>query len=297
MKQGLTDIVYCVDENDEYRRMAEISVHSLLSSCRSGLNVRVFFPPWAPPSENEIRRYRAIAAAGGPHIVLGTMPSKYGQMLQMSSSMGRMKLGSMCYARFLIPLVLQDVGQCLYVDCDTLFTKDPTPFLDGLDHESMSFHHTAGVRDLVGLIRPERFYSSPWYVNSGVLLMDLDLWRKHDLPQRYMFDAFTENRHFNDQDTINANCSPASLPCELNFIGAWLNFDVPVSRYNEIYGKSFSSMQEAVSSSAVLHYTGGMKPLRRFSGKDDIPVEQDCMFEPYYQAYTKYAELTGKDRR
>lgn len=297
MKDGFRCIAYCVDDSAEYREMMMVSLYSLSRVCHAGTVARVFFPPWAPPSDEEVDAMRRIASSGRARVSVSTVPRRLERVLRSLSGSGGMKLGPMTYARFLLPEILEGDDQCLYVDCDTLFTGDPEEAMSSFDAGSHRFFRTAGVRDLVRYIRPEREYGAEWYANAGVLLMDLDLWRRDFVAQRYVFDALSNDRHFNDQDVINSNEAPARLPCRMNFLGAWIAADLSVGMYNELYGTSYGSLQDAAADAVLLHYTGGLKPFRWMSGDRDVPERLDCMLGPYYVALGEYEKLTGRKFR
>jgi lipopolysaccharide biosynthesis glycosyltransferase len=287
-----------VDTNPEYRMMAIVSLYSLLAASNKKFKAHLYFPSWGAPSKDEIDKLTKVCSVNpNASVELYTVPKKYDLILKMSSSVGRMPLGSMCYSRFLIPLMLESVDQCMYVDCDTLFTKDPFDFFDENTFSNSRFASTAGVSDPVRWIRPESLYSVPWYKNSGVLVMDLDLWRKRDLPQKYMFDAFTEGRHFNDQDTINCNEAPVDIPCELNFIAAWFNFNFKVSAYNWLYNKDYPDLEEALSKACIVHYTGGAKPFRLMKSMEKFSERLRPMLDLYSRTYSKFVEIVGKDTK
>ncbi len=298
MKPGLTDIAYFVDDRDEYRELMMVSLYSLMKSSKGLLTVHAFFPSWSHPSQDQLDRMTRIAGMNGSiHLIIKTVPKKYDIVVKATENVT--PLGPMCCARFLLPLMLENVGQCLYVDCDTLFMKDPVPEISSFYDGSMAYAATAGVKDIVRWIRKEDIYKKPsWYVNGGVLLMDLDLWRGKDLGQRCMFDVLTEHRHFNDQDTVNFLDRPVNLPAEMNFVGGWINYRLPITAYNWLYDRSYASLDEAAANAVILHYVGATKPFNYFGGAQ-VPANYACMLKPFekvYSEYTSFMERKQDDR-
>ena len=172
--------------------------------------------------------------------------------------------GKATYCRFFMGDLLPDsVSRILYLDADILVRR---PLLDlfQLDMEGFT---VAACRDqglpvaFNGLLDCERFGIPPYapYFNAGVLMVDLDSWRRFDMKERTI-DALISNAktvRFPDQDALNIvlkgefkELDPslnqqASLRSGSHFCWAWLEPD---------------SVQEAVSNPHVVHFTGPDKP-------------------------------------
>ncbi|MBP3701968.1 MAG: 4Fe-4S cluster-binding domain-containing protein, partial [Lachnospiraceae bacterium] len=130
----------------------------------------------------------------------------------------RENFSAMAYARFLIPQVLSDAyHRALYLDGDMLAFQDVARLYDQ-DLEGMpvgavvDMYYVAEasslltdearqrvtyMQDVVGIHRPEQ------YSISGMLLMDLDLWRQQQLSVRLMETARAYRWQWHDQDVIN----------------------------------------------------------------------------------------------
>lgn len=88
------------------------------------------------------------------------------------------------YLRLLAPIALPKDRRAIYIDADTLFRADPSPLL----RWPMQGYPLAAVQDYLGNVgtgignhaalglNP----ASP-YFNSGVMVMDLDFWRRNDV--------------------------------------------------------------------------------------------------------------------
>ena len=293
MRPGLTDIAYFVDASPEYREMAMVSLHSLSSVCRSNIDVHMYYMPGTQPDDAERDALAAIAGrCRRLSLSVYTVPERY--MPVLSATARLTPLGPMCCGRFLLPFLLEGSEQCLYVDCDTLFLKDPSEGLSGFDHASARNAASAGVRDIVGLLGYRRGY---WYVNGGVLLMDLAEWRKTDLAQRCLFESLTGGWRFLDQDAVNFVDRPVSLPFGMNLLGGWFNYDIPIGAFNSMYGTSYKGYGEAIGDASILHYTGETKP-GRLESRGPVPGKYEDFVEPYLREREAYARTmeTAKER-
>jgi len=185
------------------------------------------------------------------------------------------------YLRILIPNLLpQSVSKVIYLDCDMIVESDLS------DLWSLHFEGkpTMGVQDYCF-----PYISSPSavsnfeelslppdtpYCNSGLLVMNLEFWRKHDLTAR-IFDYLNANgdrlKHF-DQDGINAimagnwvlldprwNVSLSSVP---NFgDGLQLSREEKEKRRQQIRNSPY-----------IIHYTSKHKPWHSGFNKPDALV-------------------------
>lgn len=109
------------------------------------------------------------------------------------------------FARLFIASVIK-ANKALYLDCDTIVCGSLKPLFefDLKDNLIAAVQDTvsAKLRTAVGLQ-----YNDP-YINSGVLLMNLELWRKAHIEKQFIscIEKFNGNVPHNDQGIINAVC-------------------------------------------------------------------------------------------
>lgn len=113
---------------------------------------------------------------------------------------------AICF-RFEIPALLNDCSKVIYLDTDVLIEKS----LKRLWASELSQYAMAAVRDAgeTGIekkyIKDELKFYDGEYINSGVLLMNLDYFRKNDISSKlinYLYDP-TKPHKFADQDALN----------------------------------------------------------------------------------------------
>lgn len=112
------------------------------------------------------------------------------------------------YARLFLPSILPaEVEKVIYVDCDTVIASDLSELWD----TDLQNNYVAGVLDTLpdneSKIKVGLSATDP-YINAGVLLINLDLWRKEHLQDRFIDFLIAHNGHIHhhDQGIINGVC-------------------------------------------------------------------------------------------
>jgi lipopolysaccharide biosynthesis glycosyltransferase len=126
-----------------------------------------------------------------------------------------MSWGSAALARLLIPALLPaDLDRAIYLDADTLILAPIAPLWDlplGENLVAGAVDPWAHAQDVV---------TTPYYANSGVLLMNIEAWRKERITDAAL--TFLNNcpYKFIDQSAINAVAAGRILPLasEWNYI-------------------------------------------------------------------------------
>lgn len=104
------------------------------------------------------------------------------------------------YFRLKIASYFPDLDKIIYLDCDTIINTS----LSKLDNIDISNYLLAGVQD----IKKEMVEKNPTYVNSGVLVFNLEKIRKEHIEEKY-FSYAKENINTiktGDQEIINEVC-------------------------------------------------------------------------------------------
>ena len=118
----------------------------------------------------------------------------------------RRRISMATYYRCLLSDILpESVDRVLYLDCDIVVRGNLMPFY------SLEFKDKAvAVVEDLGYDEDERYIQLGYdkklsYFNAGVLLVNLDAWRKDNVPQKCkdFFRKYPERIKFNDQDLLN----------------------------------------------------------------------------------------------
>ena len=158
------------------------------------------------------------------------------------------------YRIFLPQFLPNTINRVLYLDADTIVVGN----LKDLFSLNMEGKAIAGCLD------PESFNQETFkrcgydyskkYICSGVLLMNLDYWRKYNLTNKVIQWGHENNDRikFPDQDTINYLCrdSKIILPLQYGIIGCFF-------QQSQYYQPPFiGELRNAIKSPKIIHYAG-----------------------------------------
>ena len=170
------------------------------------------------------------------------------------------------YYRLQLPWLLEKESKCLYLDGDTIVTGD----LSEMYNVDMEDYYLAGVKDWAICAKGKRhadflgISTMDGYINSGVLVMNLQKMREDNLMQK--FDDFMPiinnagNRQVHhDQDILNAVCFGKiyHFPCKCNAITGKTDFALKHYDSEPVIRKCFTREEwiEAANNPLIIHYT------------------------------------------
>jgi lipopolysaccharide biosynthesis glycosyltransferase len=194
------------------------------------------------------------------------------------------RISTTTYLRLLIPdLLPRGVRRALYVDGDVLVFDDVGP-LFGLDlgGAPAAAVPSTGSPKLGSSKRPHLELGldpDAYYMNAGVLLLDLDRWREERISAAVIEDLRAHQHLYKwlDQDGLNAVLANrwAQLPAEWNV---------------QVGSRTLRAAPPRLPSVAALHFTGVLKPwLPRYTTLPDYgPV-----LASYRRAWFKAARQSG----
>lgn len=151
------------------------------------------------------------------------------------------------YARFFIPEYLDGVSRCIYLDTDLIVCSDLKSLHDlDLQGKSSACVIDGGIatpeqqrrlRDKLKLENPLRYF------NSGVIVLDLDAWRQHEIQAKALRVAEEQHDLLDqmDQDALN-----------MVLADDWLTLD---PKWNTSKGKADPSFSDG-----IIHFLGKVKP-------------------------------------
>ena len=178
-----------------------------------------------------------------------------------------------------------DVDRVLYLDCDTIIIDDISPFWN----TDMGDCVLAGVPEpvITKSRRPILDMSEDHdYYNAGILLFDLDRWRKYDC-EKLVLSYFLDNMDklvANDQDAINACFKGKIKTVAPKYNYASYNLYYPYKLLKKLSGSapyvSYEDYKDSNKHPAIIHYLGEERPWR--AGNT----------HPYSKDYKLYLSLT-----
>lgn len=152
--------------------------------------------------------------------------------------------------RLLLPKYLPDVSRTLYLDADTV-VADNLQKLFALDMTDKSIAAALATENPWECERCG-YDGSKQYICSGVILMNLDYWRKHHVADRIIewANLHHDDVMFPDQDAINYVCQDTKIVLPLRFGILNLFF-----QRNYFYRAHRQQLRECIENPAIIHYT------------------------------------------
>ena len=185
----------------------------------------------------------------------------------------------MMYARFLLPSMLPDLDKVIYLDCDLVVNGDLKDLWDfDVNGVAVAMAPDHLYKDATTLERLKM--TNGEYLNSGVIVMNLEYWRKHNVQNRVL--SFIEENGTNliyfDQDALNVTLQNErrKLPIKYDCTPYHLlrNLDNFPSEIHE-------EIRKARITPTIFHYMGPTKPWSLGS------------YVPGKELFKKYQRLSG----
>ncbi|PXX89311.1 glycosyltransferase family 8 protein [Marinobacter vulgaris] len=243
----------CCDEN--YTAYATVVMISTIAHASSPQRLVFHLISNGIESETQKRMQREITSRGSTlHIYEATNRTFDGLPVH--------RFGQAVYQRILLSEYLpEDISRIIYLDSD-LLVRDDLAKLATLDLEGLPL---GAVEDLsrsacttIGVPRRE-------YFNSGVLVMDLTLWRSGGIHWKVAEYAaeHAHRLHYVDQCSLNAVLHKDWLRLTPRW-NAQANIYKILRKYSAGSGYPIEQLKDAIAWPAIVHFTGKKKPWLRF---------------------------------
>ena len=168
-------------------------------------------------------------------------------------------LTSETWFRIKLSEILPQLDRVLYLDCDTLIRKN----ISELYNRDMQDNDIIVRREDQLERIPYLNLQSGWYFNAGVMICNLENWRKHNLVNKLYDTAITKKEmlKFMDQDVFNIVCDNSKIPFNSGDIFLTWNSD-------------------GAESHSIVHFIGPK------------PTELNCVNKKYKKEWWEYAKFT-----
>ncbi|MBP1205699.1 lipopolysaccharide biosynthesis glycosyltransferase [Duganella sp. 1411] len=246
IKPSAVHVAIIVDQNGICGAKNTIK-SALLSSAQISINVIDI-----GITEAQAQELRGIS----PHITIADVPARFRSWLENFSLRGYPHVSKAAYTKLLMHRILADVNKLIYLDSDTLVIDDLGKLFEvdfGENHLGATWTATQVLAGKVRLGLQQRYF------NSGVLLCDLEKWRKSNIEDEFLA-WYQKNNHkmkFNDQEVLNGVFDKSNLE-----IG---------KKWNVSQREVFFESQELgidVEDVGVLHFNGPIKYWHPAYGKE-----------------------------
>lgn len=238
------DIAYSI--NEKYVGYCLVSIASLLDNNKNTLiRVHILYDEL---STQAIKRISDFAERGNATVEFHKIEER-----SVSGLILNHWPKSAWYRIFLPQILSRDVSRVLYLDSDTVVSGS----ISELFEMDMSGKSLAGSVDVMTLddevFRRLDYSKESGYICSGVLLMNLDYFRSHDLTHEIL--AYARNNSdvlkYPDQDAINYICRETKLllPLKYETMNSYFRSEMFIERYK----KDFAEM---ITDPRIIHYAG-----------------------------------------
>ena len=173
------------------------------------------------------------------------------------------------YSRLLIPWLFPNYDKIIYIDVDVIINID----LASAYNEDLTDYMIAAVPSVAArTIQSNKKYilnhhlDPNKYCNAGVLIINCEKQRKHNLNQKYLIEA-KKKYEFQDQDIINIVCKDQIkyLSPKYNLTPYFYQLIVKNDPFvSDIYGPSNSIAKYLKGKDCIIHYAG-LKPWNTFT--------------------------------
>jgi lipopolysaccharide biosynthesis glycosyltransferase len=250
-------LVLASDEN--YARALAVAVHSALEHWTPAVAPEIYI---LDNGIGEASRARLDQLAQARAAALRWIRVPPGRVSHLDSALPRASdpdsahhVTSATWSRLLVPELLPaEVRRAVYLDNDVLVRRDLSPLFD-LDLDG-ALLGAVGDFAVASMRHPLWGESARPYFNSGVLVMDVDRWRRERFGDRVMAHASAQPRAFPfaEQDALNAMTPDwYELGPEWNVQEGFL--------WRPALVESLARQRHALyEQAAVLHFTGASKP-------------------------------------
>lgn len=295
MKKSVIPVVWGLDE--KYVLQAFVVMHSILRNSRQEYHFLILT---ADELKDEVAEFQNLLESEFSNFKLSVEMVDVNYFLH--ARIYNRHLSTAAYFRLLIPEILLEYDKCIYLDCDVIVHGD----LKELYEIDVEGYYLAGVRDCHVMedtpfeMKHQQVLGIPSrdkYINSGVMLMNLELMRRDGLVSCFMEQMKKEN-WFEDNDVLCRCCYSRIkiLPIKYNlfhfYAGDHIRFlyDLP---YDE---KEFDFDHD---NPFILHMGADFKPWNRFSvrgSKEWWRLAELFRTSQSYHEYLQKCQKAGNDQ-
>lgn len=261
------NVLYVCD--DKYSYFAGISIISLLDSQRKSELISIFLVNDGISNEN-IQKLKHIC--NRDNVVLEFIDfSAIGKLIQTDIKSERWNKN--VFARLLCGEIFcnRDIDKIIYLDCDTLVMSS----LDDLWATDLKGNLVAAVNESMGVLHKRAIGLNDGlpYVNSGVLLIDVNNWKKYSIDKKILDYISKHGKlEYPDEAALNNVLQNRILLLKPKYNATSLTFYFTVENLKKYrksrINNSKTEWNEAVNSPVVVHFTSTFL--------DERPWEEGC---------------------
>lgn len=263
----MTDINVCLSCDDNYSKYAGVVIASVLANagCDDYLKVYVL-----DGGISDIRKQQMLSLKSIKDCQINFVKINENDFDEYKKVCTHKYITLAAYFRLKLASLLPDVNKIIYFDCDTIINSSLSEFFN----EEVNNCALAAVRD----INKRMLKKNPKYFNSGVLLLNLDYWRTHNLEEKlYIYTKENiDNIKTGDQEILNR-----VLKEETKIVDDTWN----------VQSSNFTNRSSYTNNPKVVHFVAKNKP---WGGKS-YSIHKNLYFKYLQQTPWKLSESELKE--
>ncbi len=278
-------ITICLSSDNNYAQHGAVVIESILANHHTQTPIAFHYLDGGISDENKTKLQQVVDKYDHVQLTFHTMGNAYQEFFVDRH------ISHAAYYRLKIDQILPHTDKAIYLDTDIVVLDD----IELLWNTNLEDHALAAVED-VGLRKKIAetkkrldMPSDAHYINSGILIMNLVVWREKQIGEAILDYLTTHpNLPYHDQDALNAVLWNDTLLLHPR----WNTYK---GIFHYYYKKNRTDFLpplfiEAAKNPAIIHFTGPIKPWHYACG---MPYT-----ETYYQhlAKTPFKGYTPKDR-
>lgn len=256
MGKARINIVCATDDN--YVPYCGVMITSVFENS-AGRTVKVFIMIDKPLKESNQAAFSKLAEKYGQSIEYCLVDKSFLENFPLKGDGADYWSIVTYYRLYAADLLPKDVDKVLYLDCDTIVDGQ----IGGLFDMDWSGYAVGVVSDMC--VNWTNYYEhlhydrSLGYFNAGVVLMNLDYWRKNGIGQKCL-DFLGEHYDWvvnNDQDVLNYVCrdKKKNLPLTFNY-----QIQFRMSYFFRTFSDEMKEQVVETSKPVIIHYAAELKP-------------------------------------
>lgn len=251
MNQTIVPIVFSCDNN--FARYTDVAIVSMLENAFENTFYDIYIlvnANFSKKNQKQILKDCSKYKKNKVHFIkMDDVFKKY--------ETGSKRFPASAYYRLIIANVLDKHDKCIYLDSDIIIKQD----LSLLYNTDISEHYMAGVKIPGHYVKDKQEFYLEYakeielpnlnnYINSGVLVINLNKIRKENVVEKFL--EYAEKKNFLDQDVINK-------VCYCNFKILELKYNLMTSELKHLeqdISKGFTQeeIKEALENPVIIHY-------------------------------------------
>lgn len=252
----MNKINVCISCDNNYSKYAGVVIASILCNAEDNDNLSFYV---LDGGISDIKKQQILSLKSIKNCEINFVPINASDFVEYQKVCTHKYLTIAAYYRLKLASLLSQVNKVIYFDCDIIVNTS----LKELYNSDLSGYLIAGVSD----INKKMIRKNSHYVNSGMLVFNLDLIRKENIEEKFF--KYTQENYktikCGDQSIINTVCKD-----KIKLLDATWN----------VQSSNFTNRSSYTNNPKVIHFVAKNKP---WSGNS---------FSYHKNLYFKYLQLT-----